>query len=210
MEEIVQGDRDRGCGCRSGQLGRRRRRRRPAPGRRARRGVDAFTLPEHDGEWRIVSIAFAATGGDAAGGEGGDGVEGAQKKGTDMSDASSMTPGTIGWRDLTVDDAETVRDFYARVVGWRSQPVHMGDYNDFSMLVPSTGETVAGVCHARGVNAGLPAQWLIYVVVENVEVAARTCADLGGEVVVAVRPLGEGRFCVIRDPAGAVCALYQP
>jgi len=23
------------------------------------------------------------------------------------------------------------------------------------------------------------------------------------------RSLGTGRFCVIRDPAGAVCALYQ-
>ena len=24
------------------------------------------------------------------------------------------------------------------------------------------------------------------------------------------RPLAGGRFCVIRDPAGAVCALYEP
>ena len=60
------------------------------------------------------------------------------------------------------------------------------------------------------VNADLPAQWLMYIVVEDAEAAAAKCRELGGEVVVGVRALGEGRFCVIRDPAGAVCALYEP
>ena len=34
--------------------------------------------------------------------------------------------GTIVWCDLTVNDAETVRDFYAAVVGWKAEPVEMG------------------------------------------------------------------------------------
>ena len=29
--------------------------------------------------------------------------------------------GTIAWRDLTVKDAEKVRDFYAQAVGWKVQ-----------------------------------------------------------------------------------------
>ena len=55
--------------------------------------------------------------------------------------------GTIGWRDLTVENAEQVRDFYSKVVGWSHQAVSMGDYDDFSMIA-GNGETVAGVCHA--------------------------------------------------------------
>jgi hypothetical protein len=118
--------------------------------------------------------------------------------------------GMIAWRDLTVKDAGTVRDFYRDVVGWRPEPVDMGGYSDFNMVAPATGATAAGICHARGGNADLPPQWLMYIVVEDVERAARTCRERGGEVVIPPRPLGDGMFCVIRDPAGAVCALYRP
>ncbi len=117
--------------------------------------------------------------------------------------------GSIGWHDLTVENAEQVRDFYEQVVGWTSNPVDMKGYSDFNMVTPS-GQVVAGVCHARGSNADLPPQWLLYFVVEDVEKSAGTCEEQGGRVLVAPRPLAGGRFCVIKDPAGAVCALYQP
>jgi hypothetical protein len=116
----------------------------------------------------------------------------------------------IAWRDLTVKDAGMVRDFYAAVVGWKPVSVEMDGYEDFSMIAPANGEAAAGICHARGDNADLPPQWLMYIVVEDVEAAARRSADLGGKVLVRPRALGEGRFCVIQDPAGAVVALYRP
>jgi predicted enzyme related to lactoylglutathione lyase len=127
-----------------------------------------------------------------------------------MSDQPRPRPGTIAWCDLTVPDAARVRDFYAAVAGWRAEPVSMGDYEDFSLIPAAGGDPVAGICHARGGNADLPAQWLIYVVVADVDGSATTASELGGEVVVEPRPLAGGRFCVVRDPAGAVCALYAP
>jgi predicted enzyme related to lactoylglutathione lyase len=126
-----------------------------------------------------------------------------------MSDSGPQV-GTVCWRDLTVRNAEAVRGFYETVVGWESQPVDMDGYHDFNMIAPGSGEAVAGICHARGSNAELPAQWLLYFTVEDVDLSARRCTELGGEVLVAPRPMGGGRFCVIRDPAGAVCALYRP
>ena len=68
--------------------------------------------------------------------------------------SATPKPGTITWQDLTVGDAEALRDFYAAVVGWTPEPVKMGDYADFTMK--ADGEPIAGVCHARGHNAGLP------------------------------------------------------
>jgi hypothetical protein len=127
-----------------------------------------------------------------------------------MSQSGSPKVGTIGWHDLTVSNAAAVRDFYQAVVGWRPEPVDMGGYSDFNLLSPTTGEAVAGVCHARGENAGVPPQWLMYVVVEDVDRSASKCVELGGAVVVGPKPLSGGHFCVIRDPAGAVCALFQP
>jgi predicted enzyme related to lactoylglutathione lyase len=118
--------------------------------------------------------------------------------------------GTVGWRDLTVEHAEAIRDFYQSVVGWKSEPCDMGGYSDFTMIAPGTGDGVAGICHARGSNADVPPQWLLYFVVADVEASARTCTERGGEVLVGPRPVSGGQFCVIKDPAGAVCALYRP
>lgn len=127
-----------------------------------------------------------------------------------MTDAPRPTPGTIVWNDLTVPDAVAVREFYADVVGWQAEPVKMGEYDDFNMIAPATGEPAAGVCHARGVNAGLPSQWLLYVAVENLDARLARCLELGGTVLRPATKMGAmGRYGVIRDPAGAVMALFE-
>ena len=69
--------------------------------------------------------------------------------------------GQVSWFDLTVKNAEQVRDFYKEVIGWNSSEVDMGGYSDYNMNLQE-GETVAGICHSRGLNVNLPAQWLIY------------------------------------------------
>ena len=119
--------------------------------------------------------------------------------------------GTIGWVDLTIDDASGVRDFYRSVVGWGTSEVEMGGYSDFCMTIPGTEKAVAGVCHARGGNAGLPAQWLVYITVADLDASLARCRELGGEVVAGPKGKpGSQRYAVIRDPAGAVAALYEP
>jgi len=124
--------------------------------------------------------------------------------------ATDSKIGTVGWQDLTVPDAERLRDFYASVVGWRAEPVDMGGYADFNMVAPATGEPAAGVCFARGANAKLPPQWLIYVTVADLDASVKACLDGGGTVVDGPRGMGEQRFAVIRDPAGAHMGLVGP
>ena len=125
-----------------------------------------------------------------------------------MAETNNKT-GTIGWIDMTVDDATGVRDFYETVTGWQSEDVNMGDYSDFVMKA-SNGGGVAGICHARGSNADLPPGWLIYITVDDVDKSAAACEMNGGKVIVRPRGVAGGRFCVIEDPAGACAALYQP
>jgi uncharacterized protein len=122
-----------------------------------------------------------------------------------MSDAA----GGIGWHDLTVEDAPRIRDFYQVVVGWRAEPLDMGGYDDYVMVQAGTADPVAGICHARGPNATIPPQWLVYFLVADLDWSVAACIRGGGEVVVAERDSPEGRYCIIRDPAGAVAALYQ-
>lgn len=128
-----------------------------------------------------------------------------------MSDAKGPAIGTITWTDLAVPNAEEVRDFYREVVGWKVEPVAMKGYDDYSMLAPETGGCVAGICHARGPNADLPAQWLVYITVADAEASAARVVQLGGKLLREPKVMGGyGRICVIQDPAGAVAALFEP
>lgn len=125
-----------------------------------------------------------------------------------MSEAPK--PGTIAWRDLTVIDAEGIRDFYKNVVGWSSDPVSMGEYSDFNMLPSGGEEPAAGICHAKGANVDLPPVWLVYIVVEDLEKSLEACTEGGGEILLGPKGMGPGSaYAIIRDPAGAVSALYQ-
>jgi hypothetical protein len=128
-----------------------------------------------------------------------------------MADANIRLPGQIGWVDLTVTDAEGIRDFYQQVTGWTPSPVQMGDYQDFCMVAPRNGQMVAGICHARGENAELPPVWMMYIVVADLEESMRICVERGGKIRIPPRGMGgQDRYCVIEDPAGAVAALFEP
>lgn len=127
-----------------------------------------------------------------------------------MSEENEPKIGSIGWTDLTVGNAEQIRDFYREVVGWTSSGVDMGGYDDFNLNDPESGKPVAGVCHARGSNADLPPVWLIYVNVADIERSIARCVELGGQVIAGPKGFGgQGKYCVIRDPAGATLALFE-
>jgi predicted enzyme related to lactoylglutathione lyase len=131
-----------------------------------------------------------------------------------MSNKEKPEIGSITWFDLTVPDAEKVKDFYSPDfvgIGWNTMPVSMGDYNDYNMNSPESGKTNAGICHKRGGNAHLPSQWLIYITVKSVDESAKMCKENGGKVLSPPKEMtGYGKFCVIEDPAGAVCTLFEP
>src|SRR5258708_35834627 len=99
--------------------------------------------------------------------------------------STTPEPGTISWQDLTVADAEGVRDFYRAVVGWKAEPLSMGAYADFVMN--ADGTPIAGICHARGGNADLPPVWLIYITVEDLDHSIEECTPLGGSGITAPR-----------------------
>jgi predicted enzyme related to lactoylglutathione lyase len=124
-----------------------------------------------------------------------------------MSDAPQ--PGHVGWVDLTVDNAAEIRDFYRAVMGWEYREVQMDEgYADYSMTTME-GRDVTGICHARGPNEGLPAQWLVYFTVADLDLALSEVRERGGALLRAPFEMEAGRYAVIRDPAGAVCALFQ-
>lgn len=123
---------------------------------------------------------------------------------------SDKKTGRVAWMDLTIDDATTVSKFYNKVVGWDVQGFDMGGYEDYCMNDPETGETLAGVCHAKGSNAAMPPTWLMYVGVENLDNSLEAVKAEGGKVLGDKRKDGKGgHYCLVQDPAGAHLMLWQ-
>src|SRR5690606_20894600 len=104
--------------------------------------------------------------------------------------AATGPAGRMGWVDITVDHAPAMRDFYRDVIGWSVEDVAMKDgearYADYNMI-GSNGTPLAGVCHARGTNTGLPPIWMIYLPVNDLAESARRVAQEGGTVIKSMR-----------------------
>ena len=117
--------------------------------------------------------------------------------------------GTMAWLDLSVNNAEVVKSFYQEVIGWKVDNISMGESDDYAMLEPINSEAVAGVCHAQGVNKDLPPAWLPYFLVADIEQSIAAVQAKGGTLMTEIKAMGSDKYAVIKDPAGAVCAIYQ-
>ncbi|MCZ7603925.1 MAG: VOC family protein [Melioribacteraceae bacterium] len=128
-----------------------------------------------------------------------------------MTEKKKFAAGSVGWVDITVEDADKLKIFYEDVVGFKSAPVSMGEYNDFTMISRDDDIPYAGVCNNKGTNKGLPPYWLVYFNVSDIEQSCKRVVELGGELLFEPKIMGGyGKYCVIKDPAGAYCALFEP
>jgi predicted enzyme related to lactoylglutathione lyase len=86
----------------------------------------------------------------------------------------------------------------------------MGGYADYNMNESESGETVAGICHPKGPNAGLTPQWLVYIAVANVAQSIKKRLELGGQMVGGPHILDGSQFYVFQDTAAGGTRINQP
>ena len=119
--------------------------------------------------------------------------------------------GRITWFDLTVSDATATSNFYRQVIGWSVQDVDMEDedehYADYNMI-GDDGNSASGVCHARGMNLGLPPVWMMYLPVSDLTESLRRVREEGGKIIRETKRADGGYgYVIIEDPVGAILAL---
>lgn len=126
---------------------------------------------------------------------------------------NKSTIGQVVWTDLTVENADELKDFYKEVIGWEIKNVSMKDgedeYNDYAMM-SAPDKAAGGVCTKRGVNKGIPSQWIMYISVENVANSLAKALELGGTSMHEIKNKeGKLQFAIVQDPAGAVFGLAE-
>ena len=122
-----------------------------------------------------------------------------------------MSAPSFVWNELATPDVQKCRDFYTKLLGWTVRESPMGP--DFTYyLWQADGKDVGGMYQTGGPNTeGVPPHWMSYIGVADVDASAARVAELGGTVVSPPMDIPEtGRFCMVRDPGGAMIALFTP
>lgn len=114
-----------------------------------------------------------------------------------------QTHGMVSWYELMTTDAEAAKKFYSKLFGWALEDVQGGEMP--YTIVNVGGRQMGGMMTLPPGAKGAPPHWGVYVTVDDVDATAKLAESLGARILVAPRDIPDvGRFCVIKDPQGAV------
>jgi uncharacterized protein len=129
-----------------------------------------------------------------------------------MGKRSSYAPGTFSWVDVATTDAGAATAFYTGLFGWDTEDTDAGGGAVYTTC-RIDGDAVCGLFEmSEEMRAtGVPPNWTSYVTVADADAAATRVKELGGDAVDdAFEVLDAGRMAVLKDPQGAVFAVWQP
>jgi predicted enzyme related to lactoylglutathione lyase len=110
-------------------------------------------------------------------------------------------PGCMAWNELATPDVERARRFYRALLGWDAEKDPTG------YATVRNGEALNG--GMRPLRDGETPGWLIYFTVASLDEAVEHVRTGGGEIVVEPADGPAGRIAVVRDPQGALLALFE-
>jgi uncharacterized protein len=122
----------------------------------------------------------------------------------------SSAEGTFVWDELLTADVAGAKSFYGEVFGWTTEEMDVGEAGTYTIFQRAGNVGTAG-CMAKPDDLPVPAAWITYIGVADVDAAAEKGASLGGIVQVPPMdiPNDIGRFAVLIDPTGAAIGLFK-
>jgi predicted enzyme related to lactoylglutathione lyase len=131
-----------------------------------------------------------------------------------MPEVTRHEPGSFCWAELATSDPKAAKDFYASLFGWTFVDSPMGPGpEDVYTVLQLAGKDVGALYKMMKEQAdhGVPPNWMCYVTVESADEKARKATGLGATVVAGPFDVQDyGRMAMIRDPEGAMIAVWQP
>jgi len=117
--------------------------------------------------------------------------------------------GKFVWHQLMTRDVPGAKDFYSRLVGWKTLPWPLDPA--YTVCHADAGP-VAGIMEIPSdLPSEVPSHWLQYIGTRDVDSTAQAAVRAGGSIVKAPSDMqGAGRYAVLKDPQGAVFAIIDP
>lgn len=116
-------------------------------------------------------------------------------------------PFSLCWNELNVRAMDRAMTFYGALFGWTfaDNPAAPGQYK----LIEQDGEAIGGILQMTEEWGDMPAHWMVYFAVADLDAILAHLPDLGGKTHTPVIKIDQGRFCVISDAQGAVFTVMQ-
>ena len=134
-----------------------------------------------------------------------------QSGGETGNGAQSATPGAgeFSWHELATTDAKAAMEFYTKLLGWETGPVHdMGPPAGNYHLFLHQGNQYGGMFVSDSSGAG--PSWLCYISVEDVGKAATAAKNAGGRVMNGPMEVPGGSWIAqVLDSEGAPFAVHE-
>ncbi|HHN66701.1 MAG TPA: VOC family protein [Thermopetrobacter sp.] len=114
------------------------------------------------------------------------------------------------WHELNCHDLDAAAAFYHRTLGWEFEDARASGGGAY-LIARRDGRPVAGFHRLAAESRGrIPAHWLSYMMVEDMDDAIETARASGGRI---VRPPfevpGVGRLALITDNHDALIGLFE-
>lgn len=129
-----------------------------------------------------------------------------------MSEMKEYKPNTFCWPELMTTDPTAAKKFYTALFGWEYADNDMGEGRVYTMATLRGKNTGAMYkLHQQQLDQGVPANWLAYVSVANVDHTIAAAKENGATPIVEPMDVFDvGRMAMIADNVGATVALWQP
>ena len=116
-------------------------------------------------------------------------------------------PGALSWNELHTPDVEAAEAFYGQLFGWTTEPFPTEQF-EYRVIRTADGHTNGSLTDA--LQPGDAPHWLVYFGAQDANQRGAGVGVLGGSTLMAPPELAPGiRIAVVRDPQGAVFALYS-
>jgi uncharacterized protein len=119
--------------------------------------------------------------------------------------------GTVGWNELSANDAATAWDFYSGIFGWsETSTMDMGAMGTYRMF-GTDGTTAMGGMMTRDLNNSPVPFWLYYFNVEDIDAAVARVQEKNGKVLMGPHQVPGDIWIILGlDPQGAMFSLVGP
>jgi predicted enzyme related to lactoylglutathione lyase len=119
-------------------------------------------------------------------------------------------PGHFCWNELVTSSVPAAKKFYGSLLGWKTKPFGKGAV-EYTIILKGkdTPDGIGGMMKCP--TPGNPAQWIPYVLVDDVDATVKKAAKLRGKVCMPPFDVPTvGRIAVLSDPQGAAFGIIKP
>jgi uncharacterized protein len=129
------------------------------------------------------------------------------KGGLHVGSQVTEEPGSTTWQELYSPNAKQARDFYTALLHATADPMPGG--LEYYTLMHGK-KMLGGIMQIDPSWGNMPAQWVSYFTVANIDATVATVLKHGGKIMGNIDDSPFGRLAALADPHGATFKVLQP